>query len=160
MTIETIDRETYYRERALCDKAMRYLERIQEREGRDYITAEEAARPDYSACDNEMRGRVEQFEILHNPPERLVAYIGNANRNGMGCDRTAGQTYPVTVWTGRPIGYATRGRGWRVNSFHGSRMFQFYARIAGREYTGRGFGEGMCISLRETAESKRKRGAL
>lgn len=39
------------------------------------------------------------------------------------------------------------------------RLAPHVARIAGREYTGRGFGEGMCVSLRETAASKRKRGA-
>jgi hypothetical protein len=33
------------------------------------------------------------------------------------------------------------------------------ARVAGREYTGRGFGECMAVMFRETAASKRKRGA-
>lgn len=45
---------------------------------------------------------------------------------------------------------------WRVNSYIGTHMFQIYARVEGRDYTGRGFGEGMCVNLRETAESARK----
>lgn len=133
MPIETITPEQYAIERAMCDT------------------------PDNAACDNDMRGRVEQYEILRDLPDVIYAYIGTANQNGMGLDRTYGQTWPVSVWTGRPIGYATRGAGWRVNSFMGSHMYQFYARIGGREYTGRGFGEGMCIRLKETAASKRNR---
>lgn len=160
--IETISPETYAIERAICDKAHAYGESIMAPQGkrvRNYLTAAEAAHPDYVACDNAMRGRVEQFEILRDLPETVFAYIGQPNRNGMGVDRILGQTYPVTVWTGLPIGFATMGSQWRVNSHLGSHMAQFYARIGGREYTGRGFGSGMCIALRETAESKRARNA-
>lgn len=112
--------------------------------------------PEWQAVDNEIRGKVEQYRILNNPPETLVAYIGQRRNNGIGVDRIIGASYPVTVWTGLQIGIATKGAEWRVNSFIGTHMAQFYARIAGREYTGRGFGEGMSIVLRETAESKRK----
>lgn len=112
--------------------------------------------PEWNAVNNMTRGQVEQYRILDNPPEKLVAYIGKCKNNGMGIDRIIGASYPVTVWTGLQIGNATKGAEWRVNSYVGSHMAQFYARIAGREYTGRGFGEGMAIVLRETAESKRK----
>lgn len=88
--------------------------------------------------------------------EKIVAYIGAPKGNGMGCDRVIGQSWAVTDWHGNAIGNATRGAMWRVNSYLGSHMAQWYARIDGREYTGRGFGEGMSIVLRETAESKRK----
>lgn len=111
---------------------------------------------EWQSVNNEIRGKVEQFEVLTNPPERIVAYIGARKNNGMGVAREVGASYPVTVWTGLQIGNATRGATWRVNSFMGNHMSQFYARISGREYTGRGFGEGMAIVLRETAESKRK----
>ena len=153
----------YQRERAICDKARAYAESIMAngtgKRVRNYLTAEEAAHPDYAACDNAMRGRVERYEILRDMPEVIFAYIGEGKRNGVGVDRISGQSYPVTTWTGDVLGNATRGRGWRVNSHMGTHMYQFYARINGREYTGRGFGSGMCIRLKETAASKRARSA-
>lgn len=148
-----IDAATYAIERAICDKAEVY------RAGRTVITAEEAKHPDYAACDNAMRGRVEQYELRTNPPETFVAYVGKAKRNGMGVDRIVGQSYGLTTWMGDELGNATLGSSWRVNSYVGSRMYQIYAWMSGREYTGRGFGEGMAVVLRETAASRRKRGA-
>lgn len=162
MPIETIDAETYQRERAICDAAAEYARQVMATRGKrcNYLTAEEAAAPVYAACTNEMRGRVEQFELLRDLPETIVAYMGRGQRNGMGVDRISAQTYPVTVWTGLPIGYATCGSTWRTpGSYVSSTMSQFYATIGGREYTGRGAGEGMAIVLRETAESRRKRSA-
>lgn len=163
MTIETISRETYELEREVCNRANAYAERIMceggDKRKRNYLTAEETKHPDYAACDNDMRGRVEQYEILRDLPEMIFAYIGEGKKNGMGCDRLRGQSYPVTVWTGHPIGNATLGSKWRIDSYMSSHMYQWYARIGGREYTGRGPGVGMYVRLRETAESKRKRGA-
>jgi len=126
---------------------------------RNYITAEEAAHPDYAACDNAMRGRVEQYELRTNPPSIFVAYVGKPKRNGMGCDRIAGQTWELTTWTGDELGSATLGASWRGSGVFGSRMYQIYAWMSGREYTGRGFGAGCSVVLRETAASKRKRAA-
>lgn len=147
MAIETIDLATYERERAICDKAAAYWEaNATHGRGGSSMSAEPAAHPDYAACDNDMRGRVEQYEILRDVPAEIFAYIGNYE---------IGKGYPVQVWTGRPIGYASKGATWRVDSYIGLHMSQFYARIGGREYTGRGFGEGLCIRLRETAASAR-----
>ena len=92
----------------------------------------------------------------------IYAYIGSGRRDGMGCDRLAAQSYPLQTWQGEQIGVAFMGEGWRVNSWIGSRMHQIYAYSRGedgllREYTGRGFGEGMAVTLRETAASKRAR---
>ena len=159
---DVITPEQYAQERALVDAASAYAESVMREGGskraRNYLTAEESAAPVYAAVNNDMRGRVEQFEILNNPPEVIFAYIGACNNNGIGIDRTRGASYPVTVWTGRAIGYATRGATWRTpRSYISSTQSQFYARIAGREYTGRGAGEGICIKLRETAASKRAR---
>lgn len=161
MSIQTIDAATYEIERAICDKAAAYWKANASfsRGGASSMGAGKASHPDYAACDNAMRGRVEQYEILRDMPERISAYIGDGKRNGMGCDRIVGQTFPVTVWTGDVLGYCTMGNGWRVNSVYGSRVYQVYATIKGREYTGRGFGSGMCVNLRETAASKRKRNA-
>lgn len=148
MCIEPIlGMKTYEREREKCDAAKEYADLLMAGK-RNYLTREEALAPVYAACDNDMRGRVEQFEILRDLPEVIYAYIGTLAKGG---------AYPVTVWTGLPLGYATLGSSWRVNSYVGTRMHQFYARIGGREYTGRGLGEGCSIRLRETAESRRDR---
>lgn len=158
MTIATITAEEYATLRAICDKADACAKFLMAGRKGNFITAEEAKHPDYAACNNEMRGKVEQYDLLHATPETIYAYVGTPNRNGMGLDRTYGQTYPVQVWTGLPIGYATKGKSWRIHgSAWGTHMSMFYARINGREYQGRGFGEGICITLRETAASKRSR---
>lgn len=159
MTIETISAEQYAIERAICDKAAEYAERVLceggESRKRHCLTAEEMQHPDYAACNNDMQGRVEQYELLNNPPEVIFAYVGAPAplRNTLDSEQHAGRIYPITVWTGHVIGNATRGNGWRqgYDTFH-----QYYARIAGREYTGRSTGPGMWIKLRETAESKRR----
>lgn len=145
MTIETIDRATYEHERAICDRATAVLESLWVDHAKGgAIPAVVTSHPDWKACDNEMRGRVEQFELLNDPPECFVAYID--------------KDHAATTWTGLKL--STRGvctGMWRVNSWMGSHMAQYRFIIAGREYTGRGFGEGMYIRLKETAASKRKR---
>lgn len=151
-----ITAEQYKIERGICDKAHAYADSLMRPGGklvRNYITAEEAAHPDYAACDNAMRGRVEQYELLTNPPEYFGGYVGKVDGTEYGSKRRA-----LTGWTGAKIGTIVLGPSWRVNSYVGSRMYQAYATMAGREYTGRTFGEGMCVCLRETAASKRKRG--
>lgn len=157
MSIPTIDHDTYVREKEICDKADAYWKANADydRSGASLMSAEKAQHPDYAACDNAMRSRVEQYEILNDPPSRLVAYVGDPNRDGMGRDRVVGQTCPITTWAGDLIGFATVRSSWRVRSFIGTHMHQYYARVAGREYTGRGFGVGMSVMLRETAASKR-----
>ena len=161
MPIETISADQYAIERAICDKAHAFWKAnaTYSKGGWSSLSSELAKHPDYAACTNEMRGRVEQYEILRDLPEKLVAYIGrpSANIRQPRVSSSDATRFVVTVWTGQPIGFATRGAGWRVHSHIGSHMYQFYARIGGREYTGRGFGEGMAIVLRETAESKRNR---
>lgn len=159
MPIPTISAEQYATERAICDKAAAYARAAMAARGPrcNYLTADEAKHPDYAACDNDMRGRVEQYELLHDTPETLVAYLGRPDRQA--CNYETGQPWPVTVWTGREIGRAFVRSKWRVRSFIGSHMHQFEARINGRVFTGRSFGEGMAIVLRETAASKRARNA-
>lgn len=89
--------------------------------------------------------------------ESIVAYIGKPKGNGIGVDRVLGQSWHVTDWQGNVLGNATKGATWRVQSYVGTYMSQWYARINGREYTGRGFGEGMSVVLRETAASRKAR---
>jgi hypothetical protein len=149
----------YAIERAICDKANAYWQANAtfSKSGASSMSQKLAAHPDYAACDNDMRGRVEQFELLRDMPEKLTAYIGEREPNGMGIDRLVGRSYPVTVWTGLQIGNCTLvahdgGTRWRFD-----KTFQCYATIGGREYTGRTQGVGMYVNLKETAASKRAR---
>ncbi len=139
----------------------KWAEQFRQPDGWTVIPASAKPRGIAETVDNAMRSRVERYGIFTNPPECFGAYIGDAAPNGMGVERQMGRTYPLTVWTGERIGYATLATSWRVRSFTGSHMFQIYAWITGvdgieREYTGRGFGVGMFVGLRQTAESKRK----
>lgn len=137
-----LDAATYAIERAICGKANAYAKQFAQPNGWTVISAEDAKHPDYAACDNAMRGRVEQYELLTNTPDRFGAYVSN---DGLS----------VTTWTGDRLGSCYLGRGWRVHSYMGSRMYQATAWINGREFTGRTFGGGMLILLRETAASRR-----
>lgn len=148
----------YEIERAICDKANAYWQaNATHGKGGSSMSAELASHPDYAACTNDMRGRVEQFELLRDLPEKLTAYVGSREPNGMGCDRLAARSYPVTVWTGLQIGNCSLVEHSSRRRF--GKTFQCYATIAGREYTGRTEGVGMYVNLRETAASKRKRAA-
>lgn len=129
----------YDRERAICDNADAYW-RAHATFGRSgsSLSAELAKHPDYAACDNAMRGRVQAFEIRRDMPERFTAYV-------------SGDGTHITTWPGDVLGVCTLGRGWRVRSWIGSRMYQAYARVNGVLYTGRTFGGGMYINLRRCA---------
>ena len=147
----------YVEMRAICDAATKALRENWPEWARGGAVPEAVtSHPDYMACNNDMRGKLEQYEILTDTPETIFAYIGAPMGNGMGCDRALGQSYPVTVWTGDKLGHATKSAAWRVGSY-GETLSQFYARINGREFTGRSQGDGMHIKLKETAESKRNR---
>ena len=92
--------------------------------------------------------------------DTIVAYVGKPIGDGLGLDRFGSRSRRVlTDWYGNQIGFCFSRKSWPVRSYIGSRMYQFYATIGGREYTGRSFGEGMSIVLRETADSKRKAAA-
>jgi hypothetical protein len=149
----------YRREKRLLDQYEAWAAQFTRPNGWTVIPAKARPKGKAALVDNAMRSRVQRFEIFTQSPDCLTAYIGDGRLDGMGIDRICGQSFPVTVWTGEPIGYATRGRQWRVNSAYGSNMAQFYAVINGREYSGRSFGAGSYINLKETAASKRKAAA-
>lgn len=131
-----LTKEQYAIERAICDKAEAYMTaNATHGKHMSSLSAELAKHPDYAACDNDMRGRVEQYEILTEMPHTIVAYVGSDNKT-------------VTVWTGLHIGTLRETSRWRVNSYIGTHMRQYHARIGRNVYTGRGFGEGMAIVLR------------
>lgn len=87
--------------------------------------------------------------------EKFVAFVGKNQRDGMGVDRVVGSRHELTDWHGNKIGTCTLATSWPVNSNYGSHMYQIYAWHNNREWTGRGFGEGMGVVLRETAASRR-----
>lgn len=132
----------YLRERAICDKAAAYAEQFKQRNGWIAIPADAAKHPDYAACDNAMRGRVQQFEILRDMPEKFTAYLENDKPDSVG-SRLA-----VTCWPGDPLGYAivhsiARRRGWTSDRQRYGRAW-----INGREYAWQGPGAGMYALFR------------
>lgn len=126
----------YRRERAICDKAMQYAERFKQKNGWIVIPAEDAKHPDYAACDNAMRGRVEQFELLRDLPDRFSAYLSSD------CSK-------VTTWAGDTLGQAwilsSRPAG---GSVYSCRYYYGRARIGGKLYSWQGYGDGMLCRLR------------
>jgi hypothetical protein len=130
----------YERERAICDKANAYWEAVAK--GRNRLSAEEAAAPEYAACDNDMRGRVEQFEILRDLPDSFTAYLENDKPD------TPGNRLAVTVWTGDVLGTAYVRSMARPRSWTGDRQRYGRAIIGGREYAWQGPGAGMYAHFR------------
>lgn len=140
MIISPISPALYAVERAVCDKANAYWSA---NATGNSMSAELAAHPDYAACDNAMRGRVEQHEILRDLPEEIGAYIGSIDNVRV-----------VTGWTGLPLGIARLVSTWRQNY---TTMHSYVAVIGGVEYRGRGHGDGMLVRLRMSAEGKRRK---
>lgn len=149
--------EQYKKECRAIAAYNKWAEQFRQPNGWTVIPSGKRPRGIAGTVDNAMRSRVERFQIFTESPQELCAYIGDNEPNGMGIDRQLGRSYPVIVWNGEPIGRATIGSKWPVCSHWGTHMCQIYARINGREYTGRGFGVGCIVRLRETAESKRGR---
>jgi len=142
--METMTQEQYAIERKICDKAQKYATRTMAKNGGNYLTGKQAKTPVYAACNNDMRGRVEQFEILRDLPDVIFCYLDSNNA--------------ATVWTGLPLSTDGICTGiWKTGGWVSDTMEQHTFTIGGRKYTGRGQGSGMCIRLKETAESKRNR---
>lgn len=155
MEIQTIDKATYKRLKKICDKAQAYWDA---NATGNRLSKELAAHKDYARCPNEMRGLVEQYEILRDLPPVIYAYMTLSREAREATNYHACRQWLVTTWTGLPLGTANEIAKWgTTGSRISSTMSQFKATIGGRTYTGRGAGSGMCVSLRETAESVRKR---
>ncbi len=85
--------------------------------------------------------------------DQIIAYIGKPLGNGMGVERDGiTSRRELTDWHGNHIGTVFLGRGWRVNSYVGERMYQAYATVNGVKYTGRTFGEGMSFKGKRCAK--------
>jgi hypothetical protein len=135
----------YQRERAICNKAESYRQSITQNK-RNWISAEESQHPDYAACDNAMRGRVEQFEILRDLPEKFTAYLET------GAADNAGANLAVIVWTGDTLGRAWVYTVGKRRSMSGDRQRYGRARIGGKLYAWQGPGAGMYAHFRAIKE--------
>ncbi len=89
----------------------------------------------------------------------ILGYVGKTVGDGMGVDKhgDTSRRY-LTDFEGKRIGYCALSTSWRVNSYIGTHMYQIYATVDGVDYTGRGFGEGMCVNLRPCASQPNRRG--
>jgi len=130
----------YTAEREACDAAQSYAESIMREGGttraRNYITKEEAAAPVYAACNNEMRSRVEMWELRHDKPERVFAYYRDCNP---GVPLRSGHRIEVTNFMGARLGYGTILSTWTSNM--GDRRASFRVMFDGTEYSGTLYGE-------------------
>lgn len=70
----------------------------------------------------------------------VVGYVGPRIPGWEPCRR-------LQDWHGNVIGSCQMTISWRANSYVGTRLYQMYAKIGERYYTGRGFGEGMSVRL-------------
>lgn len=87
-----------------------------------------------------MRSRVERFELFRDKPDRIFAYLSSDCAN-------------VTTWTGDNLGTVSMGRKYRSNM--GDWRYPFRTVIAGREYSGIGYGgAGMYCRLRALKERR------
>lgn len=129
--------ETYAAERAICDKANAYAAQFIQPNGWTIIPAKAAGHPDYAACDNAMRSRVELFELNRDQPERFSAYLVDQNA-----------FTDVTTWAGDKLGDVTYGGPRHRNNF-GGRWRQVTVRtIWGQTYTGREYDSRQLVNLR------------
>lgn len=140
----TYSQSDYERERAICDKAAAYAQETMAKRGKrcNYMTADECAHPDYAACNNAMRGRVEQYELLRDLPDRFAAYLENGKPDGIGARLS------VTCWPGDALGVATVHTVARRRSQYGERQRYGRAIIGGKHYTWQGAGAGMYATFR------------
>lgn len=133
----------YQRERAICDKANAYWQANASfsRNGASSVSRELTQHPDYAACDNAMRGRVEKFELLRDMPERFTAYLSSDMRR-------------ITVWTGDELGPVHIFNEWTSN--FGDKRQAGTATIGNAQYSVLAFGAGMYCHLRKL-KAKRDR---
>lgn len=134
----------YVRERAICDAAHAYARETMAKRGKrcNWLSAEEAAAPVYAACDNSMRGRVEQFELLRDLPDRFAAYLETGASDGIGARLS------VQVWTGDRLGVATVHTIAKRGNQYGERQRYGRALIGGKLYAWQGQGAGMYALFR------------
>lgn len=131
-----LTQKQYAAERAIVDAAETYAREIMRGGKRTFLTPDEAANPLYAACDNAMRGRVEQYDVLTTCPDRVFAYVSFETYDGaprVG-DPKRGDRAKVRVWTGLDIGEGLVENVWRAG--RGDRRAALRITIAGARYVG------------------------
>jgi hypothetical protein len=131
-----ITQTQYEVERAICDKAQAYWKANATftKDGWSSMGKELCARPDYAVCDNAMRGRVEQFELHRDRPDRFTAYISSDGNF-------------ATVWTGDKIGQVIFESKTERKSQDGAVYAYVIKSNWGKTYRGYGM-RGLCINLK------------
>lgn len=136
----------YRKERALVDAEWQWTKAAMAENGprANYVSAEQSKRKPkrLQQVDNEMRGRVEQFELLRDLPDRFTAYLESDKPDG------EGSRLAVTCWPGNPLGFAVvhtvaRRRSWVSDAQRYGRAW-----INGRQYAWQGPGAGMYAHFR------------
>jgi hypothetical protein len=133
----TYSETDYQRERAICDKANEYWQ-ANATHGRSGSSMS----AELAACDNAMRGRVQQFEILRDLPEKFTAYLENDKPDNVGARLN------VTCWPGDILGQAWVHTVGKRRSQFGDRQRYGRARIGGKLYAWQGPGAGMYAHFR------------
>lgn len=120
---KVIDKDTYIKFR---DDIARYENW---RNGRQSVNVSDI--PDnLKHVSNDMRGKVEQYEFLHNPPDKYFLYYSERPINDRGSFQTWG-----TTWNGEILGRIHTGKEWRDN-FGGKRVSFIMSGINGLTYHG------------------------
>lgn len=136
--MQTYTESDYLRDKAIVDRANAYWQSHATfaRNGWSSMSADLASHPDWAACDNGTRGRVESFELARDKPDRFAAYVTNKP--------------DVALWPGNVIGTITYRGHWNTSGFgHSTKWRQVVFRSAwGMEYHGREYNTMQLVRFR------------
>lgn len=136
----------YRKERALVDADWQWTKAAMAENGprANYVSAEQSKRKPkrLQQVDNDMRGRVEQFELLRDLPDSFCAYLENGKPDGIGARLN------VTCWPGNPLGVAVVHTVAKRGNMWGERQRYGRATIGGKVYRWQGRGAGIYATFR------------
>lgn len=139
MTIETLTAAEFARLAPMVDanqKAMRSIP--------NGLKSEEfRARLPHPEIGNTETGRVEQYRLREERPDKFSAYLSSDGKR-------------VTVWTGETLGYVI---GYPRRS-RDNRITTFSFRMNGRDYHARGSGYGMICGCKAYGTPQKRFGAM
>ncbi len=137
----TYTESDYDREKAICEKAEQYFNAYcsYDKGGWRSLSAELAKHSDYTSCDNDMRGRIEAFELIRDKPERFSAYV---------TDKPEIMTFPGNI-----LGTITYRGKWNYGGFNCKWRQIVMRSIWGKVYYGREYNTMQLIRFRAYKES-------
>jgi hypothetical protein len=129
-------------ERAICDRAEAYARRTMASHGLRCcsISAEEAKHPDYAACNNAMRGRVEFFELHRDKPEAVSLYVSGGGHH-------IGKPI-ITTWVGHRVDTKVTTGPWQRNNMGARWRLVRMTAAWGGEYSGREYDSRQLVNFR------------